>query len=62
MDDSTILSISGLRLLSIAGNVIVDNVEIRPYSLAWNDLADANRCICVGDFSLQGLLELEKLL
>ena len=29
MDDSTILSISGLRLLSIAGNVIVDNVDLK---------------------------------
>jgi peptide/nickel transport system ATP-binding protein len=29
MDDSTILSISGLRLLSVAGNVIVDNVDLR---------------------------------
>ena len=29
MDDSTILSISGLRLLSVAGNVIVDNVDLQ---------------------------------
>ena len=29
MEDSTILSISGLRLLSVAGNVIVDNVDLR---------------------------------
>ena len=28
MDDSTILSITGLRLVSIAGNVIVDNVNL----------------------------------
>ena len=29
MDDSTILSISGLRLLSVGGNVIVDNVDLQ---------------------------------
>ena len=29
MEDSTILSISGLRLLSVAGNVIVDNVDLQ---------------------------------
>ena len=28
MDDSTILNITGLRLVSVAGNVIVDNVNL----------------------------------
>ena len=29
MDDSTILQITGLRLHSVAGNVIVDNVDLQ---------------------------------
>ena len=29
MNDSTILRISGLRLLSVTGNVIVDNVDLQ---------------------------------